>query len=149
QLRPPVFMRRTPSAIKPQLPAGQSQPAQQAAPPSPDTPAAAATQESPKAPTEAPATGDEGSSQGLTEGLAQGLEFAEIAMRNGRTAQEVARSALSLFPKSSMAALVELGADTISAEVEKSAPTSALATLGGKRYIREVLSLLEAELGPT
>jgi hypothetical protein len=78
--------------------------------------------------------------------LLQGLEFVETAIRGGKDPADVARSARGLFPRALLTGFVEAGPDLVHAQAEQLSPNSALASPGGKRYLRDLTEALRVEL---
>ena len=111
-IAPPVSMRRP--AVVP------------AAPPQPAPPAATVAPRKPV----------------LTPQLLQGLSFVETALHNNHAPADVARTALSLFPRGDLEALCAAGPEKLIAEVEASNADSILASPAGRRFVRELIDAL-------
>jgi hypothetical protein len=79
----------------------------------------------------------------------EGLGYLESAFRDGKPVAEVARESARLFPAGILRALVTGGPDLVVGEVEKRSPSSVLTSPGGRRYVRELLEALRADLDAT
>ena len=83
----------------------------------------------------------------LTPQLLQGLSFVDSALQNGHAPNDVARTALSLFPRADLETLCAAGPEKLIAEVEASNPDSILASPAGRRFVRELIDALGGILG--
>jgi len=77
--------------------------------------------------------------------LLEGVPFLEAALQNGREPVEVARSAISLFGRGDLQALIQLGPDAIVSAIEARAPESILASAGGRRYLAKLIDAVADE----
>jgi hypothetical protein len=116
-------------------PMRQPAPVHSAPPPMRSRPTApvASTPTESLAATEAPATSDE---------LQHGLDQLETAFRARQSADTVAQAIQSALPKDLVSRLITLGAARILEEIERRNSNSLLATIGGRRFIADLLSKL-------
>lgn len=82
----------------------------------------------------------------LTPDLVQGLSFVETALQNNHAPVDVARTALSLFPRADLDALCAAGPERLIAEVEAANADSILASPAGHRFVRELIDALGSVL---
>lgn len=80
--------------------------------------------------------------------IVEGLRFLESAFKGEQPVEDVSRTATSLFPRAELRALVDAGPDQLMAEIERQSPDSILASSGGKRYLRDLLQTVKAQLDP-
>jgi hypothetical protein len=78
--------------------------------------------------------------------LLEGMTYLEDAVRKGKPIAEVSKESVRLFPAIFLQQLVSAGPELALGEIETRSPDSVLVSPGGKRYLRELIDVLRADL---
>jgi hypothetical protein len=123
-------LERAPAPSAPPIPAPPRSPS-----PEPTAPIAAAAPAAAPAATAPPATA-----------FIEGVTYLEDAVRKGKPVAEVSKELLTLLPASYLRDLVRAGPELAVGEIENRLPESVLVSPGGKRFLRELLGVLGADV---
>jgi hypothetical protein len=114
--------------------------------PAPAAPITAPEARPPAVPVATPETAPAQTAAAPAATIVEGLGYLESAFRDGKPVAEVARESVRLFPAGILRTLVTGGPDLVVGEVEKRSPSSVLTSPGGRRYVRELIEALRADL---